>query len=210
MRKSFIWVIITCVAAFISFSAILIGCGSKIDTDTSNDEISAVNIENDNVDTDTFNSNQTSEAPIENTIITWDEITDSGVDEELLLNNVDTEILELIANNFRGVIEEEKREEDNNPEIVLTEGWVRIFQKEKYKEVIALGKSAIKPLYLILYKSENDGLYEYLCASALQEISGITFCDEDIGTQGWSTAKEYLELFTQEILQRKYQKKAAE
>lgn len=80
----------------------------------------------------------------------------------------------------------------------------------RYKEVIALGESAMKPLYLILYKSGNNELYEYLCASALQEISGIAFYNEDTGTQGWSTAKEYLELFTQEILQRKHQNKAGE
>ena len=61
-----------------------------------------------------------------------------------------------------------------------------------------MGKPAIKPLYYILYKSPNNGEYEYLCAKALQTISGITF-DEENGTQGWSTAKQYFELFTKEI-----------
>ena len=145
---------------------------------------------------------QTSEASGDNTIIVWNEITDSGVDEELLRRNVDTDILERIANNFREVIAEEASEEADNPEIVVTEGWTRIFQKEKYKEVIAIGKPAMKPLYLILYKSENNAVYEYLCAYALQEISGITFYNADDETQGWSTAKEYLELFTQKVLEK--------
>ena len=39
-----------------------------------------------------------------------------------------------------------------------------------------------------------------ICASALQEISGITFYNADGGTQGWTTGKEYLELFTKEVV----------
>ena len=71
----------------------------------------------------------------------------------------------------------------------MTEGWTRIFGKKQYKEVVEMGKPAMKPLYWILYKSQNNGQYEYLCAAALCEISGIGGETTEIGTMKWSTAK---------------------
>lgn len=135
--------------------------------------------------------------------VTWDEITKEGINESLFLDNLDTNLLEEIASNLQSVIEEETQDEINNPEIVLTEGFTRIFKKNQYKKVIAMGKPAMKPLYWILYKSKNNGLYEYLCARALQDISGITFEDKETGTMGWSTANEYFQLFTEEIIKRR-------
>lgn len=149
-----------------------------------------------------ININENSNASSEENEINWDEITEDGVNEELLLNNLDKDILEKVAKKLQDALEEEAKEEKNNPEIVISEGWTRIFDKVQYKEVINIGKPAMKPLYYILYKSSNNGQYEYLCASALQEISGITFKNEEDGTMGWSTAKEYLELFTKEIVQK--------
>ena len=134
--------------------------------------------------------------------IEWNEITENGIDEDLLLENIDKKLLQEIASNLQSIIEEESKEEKENPELVLAEGWTRIFEKEGYKKVINMGKPAIKPLYYILYKSPNNGQYEYLCAKALQTISEMAF-DEENGTQGWSTAKEYLDLFTKEIIKKK-------
>ena len=57
------------------------------------------------------------------------------------------------------------------------------------KDIVAIGKPAMKPLYWIIYKSGKNEIYEYMCACALQEISGISFEDEVNGTQVWSTAK---------------------
>ncbi len=131
--------------------------------------------------------------------ITWEEITENGVNEELILEKLDTQILEKIAKNLQDVMDEEIKDEQENPQILITEGWIRIFNKEKYKEIISIGKPAMKPLYYILYKSENNGLYEFLCAKALQEISGIGGEIADDGTMQWSTAKEYLELFTKKV-----------
>ena len=137
---------------------------------------------------------------IEETEIEWTEITKEGVNEELLFENMNTEILEKVASNFQSVIEEEQKEEQEKPDIIITEGWTRIFNKEKYKEVISIGKPAMKPLYYILYKSKNNGQYEYLCAKALQEISGIGGEISKDGTMQWSTAKEYLDLFTKKVI----------
>ena len=132
----------------------------------------------------------------------WDEISESGVNEDLLLENMDINLLQEIARNLQGAIEEETNEERENPEIVITEGWTRVFNKEGYKNVINIGKPAMKPLYYILYKSPNNGLYEYLCATALQEISGIGY-QKGNSIYDWNNAKEYLEIFTEEIIKNK-------
>lgn len=132
-------------------------------------------------------------------IVEWNEINESGINEDLLLENIYINLLQEIARNLQGAIEEEVNEERDNPELVLTEGWTRIFNKEGYKNVINIGKPAIKPLYYILYKSPNNGLYEYLCATALQEISGIGYKNGD-STYEWRNAKEYLDLFTKKVI----------
>jgi hypothetical protein len=63
------------------------------------------------------------------------------------------------------LINEEEQEERENPEIVITEGWTRVFKSERYKKVLNIGNSAMKPLYLIIYTSSNAGMYEYICAN---------------------------------------------
>ena len=131
--------------------------------------------------------------------ITWDEITNGSVDEDLLLNNIDEDILKNIAKNLQEMIEEEQKEERENPSIVINEGWVRIFNKEQYKRVVQMGNVAIKPLFYILYKSDDNGLYEYICAEALENITGIGKKINDDGTKRWTTAKEYLEIFIEEV-----------
>ena len=129
----------------------------------------------------------------------WDWISENGVDEKIFLQWLNQELIEKISSNFQSLIGEETREEEENPSILFNEWWTRVFNKELYKEIIQLWKEAEKPLYWILYKSENNWLYEYLCASALQDISWVDFSDEN-WTQWWSNAKEFLELFTNEIL----------
>ena len=53
------------------------------------------------------------------------------------------------------------------------------------------------PLYYILYKSEGDDMYEYICAVALSELTGLDFMNESGEYYDWSSGKEYLELFQQ-------------
>ena len=57
----------------------------------------------------------------------------------------------------------------------------------------------MKPLYWIIYKSPNSGMYEYICATALYEISGYDFMREN-GELTWSTSKEFIEVFNEQIL----------
>ena len=134
------------------------------------------------------------------TEIDWSEITANGVNEKLLYENLDIDILEKVANSLQNALKEELKEEIENPEIIVTEGWTRILGKKQYKEVVEMGKPAMKPLYWILYKSQNNEQYEYLCAAALCEISGIGGETTEIGTMKWSTAKEYLDLFTETVM----------
>lgn len=127
--------------------------------------------------------------------LSWDEITADGVDEELLFDNIDVETLNTIGKELQTLVEEENEAERANPEIVITEGWTRVFKSERYKRVLALGQAAMKPLYLIVYKSENAGAYEYICARALYELAGCDF--------NWVNSKDFLEKFNEKIIREK-------
>lgn len=84
--------------------------------------------------------------------------------------SIDTETLETIAAELQAMCDEVIEEEQQNPEIMFTEGFPRVFEKERYKKVIGMCDIAMKPLYLIIYKSENSGMYEYICARALYDL----------------------------------------
>lgn len=125
--------------------------------------------------------------------IIWPEITADGVNEELLLQNIDQDLLGQIAYELQTLVAEATEEERQDPEIVIREGWTRIWQYERYQKVLDLGTPAMKPLYLIIYKSPYAGEYEYLCANILYELSGSDF--------EWTNSKEFLEKFNQAVLE---------
>ncbi len=144
------------------------------------------------------NENETNSNILNNTDnkveeITWEEITADGVNEELLLKNVDEELLTQIATELQTLVDEAIAEERANPEIVITEGWTRVFKNERYKKVLNMGTPAMKPLYLIIYKSPYAGEYEYLCARILYELSGFDFY--------WTNSKDFLDGFNQKIIE---------
>lgn len=134
--------------------------------------------------------------------LSWDEITEEGVDEALLWSQIDQKTLEEVAKTLQNVMEETVQEEKENPQLAIEEGWTRIFQKEGYRKVVEMGEKAQKPLYWIIYKSENAGLYEYLCSQALYEIMGFNMQKEN-GELTWANSKEFLEQFNQMILERR-------
>ena len=127
--------------------------------------------------------------------ISWEEITEDGINEELLLQNIDVDILNQIGSELQTLVNEAYAEERANPEIIVTEGWARILAYDRFKRVVNIGVPAMKPLYLIIYKSSNRGVYEYLCAYALYQISGYEFF--------WSTTDEFMEKFNEQILKEK-------
>ena len=148
-------------------------------------------------------SQSTDETPLESgkqesVSMEWPEISPDGVNETLLFSQIDTAVLENIARELQTLVQEEREAERQNPSIVLTEGWTRVFRSERYQKVLDMGQNAVKPLYWIIYKSPNAGLYEYICATALYELSGYDFTDENGFT--WSTSKELLERMNERIL----------
>uniref|UniRef100_UPI004056E081 alpha/beta fold hydrolase n=1 Tax=Acetatifactor sp. TaxID=1872090 RepID=UPI004056E081 len=122
----------------------------------------------------------------------WPEITDDGVDEELFLNNLDTEVLETISGELQALVQEP-----------YDTDWLSLFDSENYQNVLSMGESAMKPLYWIIYKSTDAGLYEYICATALSELSGYDFATEN-GVLSWSNSKEFLERFNEKILEERH------
>lgn len=134
-----------------------------------------------------------------NDIVDWSAITADGVNEELFVTKLDKESLERVAVELQTLVQEEYEEEKANPEILLTQGWTRVFHSDHYKNVIDMGDSAMMPLYWIIYKSSDSGQYEYICAAALYELSGYDFSNDD-GSFKWTTSKELLELFNAEVL----------
>lgn len=129
-------------------------------------------------------------------IIEWNEITEDGVNEELLFQNVDTKNLEKIATLLQSLSAEIAQKEQNDIDFYLSAGWYKYtLDSQQFREVINMGNDAIKPLYLIIYKSSNQGAYEYICAMALSKL-----VDFDNVTYSWSTSKEFLEKFNQKII----------
>ena len=179
------------IIGFILFLIILTSCNYKdvrdisVDTTQQAEETKTQHIE--------------SQETIETDFFSWLEITEDGVDEELFWENLDAEILEAIATELQALVEEEAEAERANPEILITEGWTRIFVSQQYNKVLNMGESAMKPLYWMIYKSPNVGMYEYICANALYELSGYDFTNED-GSLTWNNSKEFLDRFNEKIL----------
>lgn len=128
--------------------------------------------------------------------IEWNEITEEGVNEELLYQNTDTKDLEKIATLLQSLSTEIAQKEQEDINFYLSAGWYKyILDSQQFNEVINMGNDAIKSLYLIIYKSPNQGSYEYICAMALSKL-----VDFDNITDSWSTSKEFLEKFNQEVI----------
>ena len=128
--------------------------------------------------------------------IEWNEITKDGVNEELLFQNVDKNNLEKIAKLLQSLSVEIAQKEKEDINFYLSAGWYQYtLDSRQFNEVINMGKDAIKPLYLIIYKSPDQGSYEYICTMALSKL--VNFDDV---TDSWSTSKEFLEKFNQKII----------
>ena len=150
----------------------LIGCGKEIN-------------ENDN-SSHTAIINQKSE-------ITWDEITAEGVDEQELIQNMNTDDLEKIATLLQNLTAEIEEKEREDYQFVFEAKWYDYtLQSEQFNQVLDMGNKALKPLYLIVYKSPNQGLYEYICCMAIQKITNYQIED-------WNTSKDFLDKFNKAI-----------
>ena len=132
----------------------------------------------------------------ESTEITWNEILADGVDEEKLMEAVDTAVLERVAALLQELTGEIEKREREDPEFAFGAGWYTYtFESEQFQEVLEMGNAAAKPLYLILYKSPHQGLYEYICCMALERITKVEIED-------WESAKDFIEQFGSKILEK--------
>ena len=132
----------------------------------------------------------------ESTEITWDEILADGVDEEKLMEAVDTAVLERVAALLQELTGEIEKREREDPEFAFGAGWYTYtLESEQFQEVLEMGNAAAKPLYLILYKSPHQGLYEYICCMALERITKVEIED-------WESAKDFIEQFGSKILEK--------
>ena len=129
----------------------------------------------------------------ESTEITWNEILADGVDEEKLMEAVDTAVLERVAALLQELTGEIEKREREDPEFAFGAGWYTYtLESEQFQEVLEMGNAAAKLLYLILYKSPHQGLYEYICCMALERITKVEIED-------WESAKDFLEQFGSQI-----------
>ncbi len=129
----------------------------------------------------------------------WDEVNENGVDEDLLMKNIDEETLKYVAKQLQDLCDEIDEKGNRDKDYWLTGQWYSdVTDSKQYQNVVSTGKKAMKPLFLIIYKSESSGLYEWACSKALEEISGYDFSKETNGN-GWSDAKEFLELFIDKV-----------
>ena len=135
--------------------------------------------------------------------VVWDEVTENGVDEELLLKNIDEKTLTFIAQQFQDICKKIGEKEKKDKFYWLKGEWYHdVMDSKQYHNVILLGNKAMKPLFLIIYKSPIAGLYEWICSKALTEISGFDFSNENNGA-GWGNSKECLEMFIDRVLEQK-------
>lgn len=131
--------------------------------------------------------------------VDWSGITENGVDEDIVFQNLDIGVLEEIAKKLQNRVKEAEIAEAEDPAFTLEGKWYSfMFDSEAYKEVVALGEKAMLPLFWILYKSPNAGLYEYTCATALAELSEVYFVDE-AAFSDWKDSQDFLEQFINRI-----------
>lgn len=125
----------------------------------------------------------------ERIIITVDEL-----DEETFIEHLDIDILTTVAEKLQEVTDEIVRKQAADPESVIKGEWVTDFRNsEQYQYVIDQGVKVVKPLYYILYKSNQAGLYEYIISSAIYDIIGYDFSDNK--DYQWANAYEFREKY---------------
>ena len=141
------------------------------------------------------------ELPDSESSLTWEGLSRDGIDETVFWKTVNEENLKTVALEFQDLTDFIGEKSRKNPEYARTAEWFNdVKNSDEYARVLAMGDGAVKPLYWIIYKSEQQGLYEYICAMALDELTGYDYSTVNEGN-GWSTSKELLELLNDKILE---------
>ena len=147
-----VFAIVLCV--FVLF--VIAGCKSKGDISANHD-----NLQSDN--SAEQNKTKPNDYSGEQEKINWPEILPNGIDEEKLVENIDEATLEEIAALLQELTSEIEIKEREDPVFAMSAGWFTYtLESDQYQKVVNMGDKAAKPLYLIIYKSPNQGLFEYI------------------------------------------------
>lgn len=98
--------------------------------------------------------------------------------------------LDDINTNMNSLMTEIETEMRTNPQVAMMGSPINIIKEsQSYKNIVALGLQAVKPLYDKLYDSRDAGLYEYILSLAIEEISQEEFIYN--ATYGWKNSLEF-------------------
>ncbi len=145
-------------------------------------------VENQDVDDNTLES------------INWNYVTENGITDEMaFLEDITEESFNAIGTNLQSLVDEIAEKEREDPNFIIEGKWFDYFKNdERYHNVLDMKGKALKPLYFIIYKSENQSLYEYICSFAMYDILDLQNSDNDFY---WATSKEFLTGLTNIILE---------
>ena len=108
------------------------------------------------------------------------------------------EILDDVKSSMDKLISEIKVEMKNNPQMAMqAHPGEFIRNSENYKAILNLGLKAIKPIYDTLYESRNAGLYEYILAMAIEDITGEKFVYN--ADYGWKNSLEFRMAYEEKV-----------
>ncbi len=191
--------VVVCLMSLIS------GCKNQNNFSDNNREVKTENQKSERNKRHSENSARNEKHSENNEDVDWKEVSKNGVDETLLIKNIDEKVLTYVAKQLQNLCDEIGEKGVKDKYYRLT-GWYNdVVYSKQYKSVVSLGKKAMKPLFLIIYKSKQAGMYEWVCSKALDKISGFDFSGLNNGA-GWSNSREFLKAFTDKIIEQKISK----
>ena len=105
-------------------------------------------------------------------------------------NSVYASTLNSINDNMNRLMSEIEKEMRADPKIAMLGSPIDFIRNSSsYKNIINLGLNAVKPLYDKLYESHDAGLYEYILALAIEEITQEEFIYN--ANYGWKNSLEF-------------------
>lgn len=162
-----------------------------------------IQINNGAAETEISNSaSKKADIPSNMETVFWEEITSDGVNEKLLIKNINKGNLEYVAKILQELTKLIEDKGDKDKKYWLTTNWHSdVIDSKQYKKVISMGTEAMKPLYLIIYKSHDHGLYALWCWM----IYPVTIFQKKQVEMVGMARKKFLELLNKKILDNKFQ-----
>lgn len=95
-----------------------------------------------------------------------------------------------ITEKLNTLISELEELKKSNPSVAMSSSPYAIVKEvESYNDLVNMGIEAVKPMYDILYERPDAGLYEYILAMAIQDITNQKYIYNV--DYGWSNALEF-------------------